>query len=781
MKHSIFFSSKLEMFTLPVKVSKKYRMASSFVSCLILLLLIGAVHSQTTLEPCETADLTFDAPPETTLCSQYEGITYDISIGLNTPYPRSSSLPLLPPNPKIRVVNHFIIDTDLQLQGATIQVAQGVFLIMSDGTIPPTTGIGKLTLDDCDIFACTGLWEGIVMSKWNSVKTLNSTRIEDAKGAIQARWTQNCTLDISNTIFNRNDKGIWLENNPNDTNKPTFSKFSENTFTCTAPLNGTSNGVSYAGLHLIDVSLLISPSQVNIFRELQHGIYAEGISCNIATSKLYMQRIKANGIYLQEGNLTLTNCDFYDNRARSIYIETAKVVNINTTDFLLTPALPTNSNPDHYFMGVKIDKFALNAKIDIKQNSFKADMLFLPLNRVKWILLTGGNVGAGTKIEIKVNIFYFVANQSTGVELSGIFPITSITEIWVNQFRISPATDSGAEPTGIKAYGGDKNNLSIKWNTFTGYNASYSPLAGGITLVNSAGDNNEVSNNAFNDDIQSCHYYAYIDGFQKTTFCSNTFDSYGGQISFKGANPSTKLISNTIAGVELHLYGANSSIGVQVGAQETFGNKWFDIKLPNGFVFGAPNHAICEGDPSLSKFSVHTPQSTCMNFDTGPTCYFSPFYPTRITPNDPIDGLFDIVNLPPSEGCNSSLAPTTDELDRRVAQGLFNPVNDPAMEWEMERYFYKKLSDSPSLINEHPSFPLFMTSKENSSVGKFYLINKSIQAALIAEPSINSNSSFALDNINLLTDALLVCLFRPNLTTRFAPNLTTLSCLSKRV
>ncbi|MBN8678526.1 MAG: T9SS type A sorting domain-containing protein [Chitinophagales bacterium] len=736
---------------------KKIKLHTYCAIYLIFFLVSGEVNSQSPLDPCNTADLTFDSPPGTTLCSQNEGIVYDISIGIGSPYVYSSSLPTLPANPKIRIVGSFIIDTDLELQGATIQVAPDSYILLSDGTTTPTNGIGNLTLDNCDVFSCSGLWDGIFMLRGNTIKTSNGTRIEDAKGAIQAHNTQNCTLDILNTIFDRNDKAIWLENNPNDLNKPLFLNLSGNTFTCNAPLNGTLNGVSQAGIHLKDVSLITFPSTVNIFRELQNGIYAEGTSCNIATRKLYMHRIKSIGIFLQIGNLILTDCDFYDNRSYSIYVETAKFFNVNYTDFLITPALPANPNSNHIFFGIYLKSFALNANININHISFKADCQNSSEKKVTGILLNGGNVGSGTRINIKNNLFSVLANQSEGVKMKGIFPLGSHTEVWLNDFRVSPVTSnvSGFTPSGFIATDGDKNNLSIKWNRFTG-GMTATPFGTGLCLRKSAGINNEVSTNAFNDDIESCNFYTWVEEFQNTIFCSNNLTTryYGGQMLFNKANPGTKLLANTLSGSMLNLFGQNVSIGAQVSSDFTHGNKWFDVKLPNGLVVNPPFYVQCEtGDPSLSKFSVHTPQSTCMNFNTNPGCYFSPYYPTKINPNDPIDGLFDIVNLPPSEGC-SQYSFGIDELDYRITQDSFNSVDYPSMQWNLERYLYEKLKETPILTNEIPSLGSFMTNKENTSIGKLYSIKKLFQQASEPELSIKAQSSLAIEKINLLTDSL---------------------------
>jgi hypothetical protein len=111
----------------------------------------------------------------------------------------------------------------------------------------------------------------------------------------------------------------------------------------------------------------------------------------------------------------------------------------------------------------------------------------------------------------------------------------------------------------------------------------------------------------------------------------------------------------------------------------------------------------------------------------------------------------------PLEGCGELFTvPSTDELDRKIAQGLFAPPsNNPAQPWVLERYLYQKFKNNPSVVNEHVSFPSFMSGKANGSVGRLYDVHKSIQDALVAEGSINTQSQQALENISLLHQNLI--------------------------
>jgi len=178
------------------------------------------------------------------------------------------------------------------------------------------------------------------------------------------------------------------------------------------------------------------------------------------------------------------------------------------------------------------------------------------------------------------------------------------------------------------------------------------------------------------------------------------------------------------------------------------GNQWLAIHP----LYQPVRHAWCQSVSQLNKFTVHTPQSTC-NVD--PVCFF-PFHPRYIQADD-MGEFFEIDSLGnPSEACDGQLlGQGTNELDKAIAQGMVPAPNDnPAQNWVLERYLFQKFKKNPSFINEHTSFPSFMSDKMNGSVGKFYDVQKSIQDAMVAEASANTQSQQALANIALLMESL---------------------------
>jgi Transposase len=74
---------------------------------------------------------------------------------------------------------------------------------------------------------------------------------------------------------------------------------------------------------------------------------------------------------------------------------------------------------------------------------------------------------------------------------------------------------------------------------------------------------------------------------------------------------------------------------------------------------------------------------------------------------DLMDEFFGQQSGTPSDGCiNEFTGGGTDELDKRIAQGMFVPPSgDPAMGWVLECYLYHKIKGKPSIASEHMSFP----------------------------------------------------------------------------
>jgi len=174
-----------------------------------------------------------------------------------------------------------------------------------------------------------------------------------------------------------------------------------------------------------------------------------------------------DGISMTHGTIhVLAPTTFLNCNRNGINIEEARIVNVSGAVFLVNLQIP--DDPAVFRTGILINRFALNASVQINSINFSAD-LEGTLNRVRGIHLRGGNVGTGTAIRIEGGSnFNIRAWDSQGVYVDGDFPMTSTTEIFGNHFRVSNVDgESGGRPSGIEAYGFDISNLHIFWNTFT--------------------------------------------------------------------------------------------------------------------------------------------------------------------------------------------------------------------------------------------------------------------------------------------------------------------------
>jgi hypothetical protein len=712
------------------------------VALIIFSSIVPALGQGSEIFECPENDYVFTGIPEQTLCEQYPNFNCETQIGAGTTFPKSSLIGSSITG-NVCIVGDFEVDAPFRFYDAKVKITPGVKVSIK-GNQDVQLSI-PLEIDNSKLFACDGLWKGIELGFYAYISTHSHSEIEDAEKAIYSNVPS--TLHIETTTFNRNRVGIELAE-PHKSNAlfgPLVWVFTNNRFTCDAPLNGTTNEITEAGVKLINSYLYTFQTGLNRFDDLKYGVYAVGDFSHIGASRFYMRRIKKDGIYMREGSINLDNSWFYNCEGIGINIGTAKLVNVKNTQFTIS------STPSaEYRTGIYIDAFALNADVQINGISFSADMEGTN-NRVRGIHLKGGNVGAGTKIRIGGNsLFTLRARRSQGIYLDGAFLSNSVTEIWGNRFRISNiAGQTGDRPQGILADNGEKNNLSIKWNTFTAYiNNGLSQWGNGLELRNSRGENNEVKVNAFNDEVDNLLQYVIVAGFESTFFCSNNTSGFGGwSYEFNGLCFGTKYEGNTITGTG---YGLVIRPGTFIGQQSHTGNKWYDIHFPGGS-YGPVLHSWCESNPLFNKFLVHTQQSTCNN---NPAC-FNPYHPQKIEP-DVMDEFFGQQSGTPFEGCNDEFTGGgTDELDRQIAQGTFVPPADaPAMGWVSQRYLYHKLMNNPGFVSEHASFSTYLNSMANTSVGRFHDVHSVIEGALHAGADVDAPSRQALSGFNALMDSM---------------------------
>lgn len=669
-------------------------------------------------------------------------------IGAGTPFPTASSIGnTLTGN--VQIVGNFLVDAPFTFDNAVVAINPNVQIQVAP-SFNPFDPTGGLLIDDSDLFSCTGLWLGIRMDPGAIVNTRNNSSIADALIAIRA--INAGSLYIENTTFNRNWIGVDLTGNANST--PNVWTFSGNLFKCPLPVKVIQKP-TFAGVILNNAIFTnFGSTAINRFQDLSFGIRTVGDLCILGGKNYRFERMVHDGIFMTHGVVHLQAPSVFINcNDNGLHIEEARSVAVSNAFFNYNTQLAEDLTIHR--TGIKIEQFALNANIQIGGINFSANLNGTN-NMVRGIHLIGGNVGAGTNIHINNScLFNIKARSSQGIFLDGLFPITSTTEIFLNHFHTSTVDDDngGAPVRGIEASGGDKNNLSIKWNTFSGFiNGPNGNFSSSVYLNGSQGIQNEVSVNSYSDNTGYCGIYNEITHFQNTLYCSNNFNSLGGEAFFiVGQCMGSTFRANSISGCTDGFFLAipNTFIGEQMHE----GNQFFDLFFGNAQV-GPVFHAFCQNLPQFNRFTVHTTQRVCGN-PNDPACLFNPYFPERVEPNDPVNGYLFVTEVgTPDPGCMEQSSPPgeyTDALDRQIALGLLtSPIDEPALEWTLKRYLYQYFLLNPALAAEDAAFPAFMTATAGTPVALFHTVKQAMVNALLPDVVTDAQNKAAMGSMEAL-------------------------------
>ncbi len=668
------------------------------------------------------------------------------------------------PSKQIHIIGDFVIDDNFLIDYATVKIDPGVSIIMQPQT--------HLEISDSKLFSCDGLWQGIIMGNYSSIRTEENTVIEDAVNAIYSNAAYS-TLEVENTTFNRDYVGIKLEVSPFSPHPPVIFSFLGNTFSCNAPLNqGATSNTTFAGLETINVPVALNPiatanpNEFNVFTKyLHYGIRATGTFSHVIGRNFIFENAGFSGIFIETGSLTLEESNFSNCARKAIYVENANTVDITDCNFEYNEDLGWNSGtlPNHY-QGIVISSFLPNSRTKIYGNTFHVN--FEQENRlIDGIQLYGGAVEGGTKIFVYDNIFIFRMHGSSCILLDGMFHDESTTEIFNNTFEFTDLSSlTGDEPSAILCSGGDKNNLSIYENIFRGIESN--GQGRGIRLVGSAGINNNVSGNDFpvNYNFLFTREFRagiHVTNFQNTIFCENTIGN--SSISFLStlSNLGTDLIGNTFIGGSIQLELSNSIIGSQSyidppSNTTTKGNKFlnkFENLFPNRFAQCSPKELA-----PLSVFVVNTDQSI-ENPNPPPFyTYHSDYHPSRIYPDDNDEWFTSDLSTTPSIGCIVQLENGSEnEIYKTIANGsIKNYLSTPSTIWEAERFLYSTLARNQNWVNDISEYESFMNSHSNSNIKNFYEVNELIKKGMSIDSNINAQLILQQQNHQIYTDSLII-------------------------
>jgi hypothetical protein len=731
--------------------ARSLRLSALFV----LVALFGASSTsaqEAELFKCPEKEYKFSGSPAETLCDENQNFICETEIGVGTPFPKSS-LWGASITGNVCIIGDFKIDAPFSFQSAKVKINPGV-TISVDGSPNGLDPGSTLSINNSKLFACNGLWKGIRLAGFlSAIGTSNNSVIEDAEIAIYASGFT--ALGIQQTIFNRNRIGIELVTPfpsvfvPG----PIMWTFSDNHFTCDAPLNGTVDEITTAGVKLTDSFLGTSQSGTNTFTDIQYGIYSEGGASYIGCQNLVFQGIRHDGIYMDQGNINLRASQFVNGYEKGIHIVTANNVIVSgncvfTWDDNLPLLVPDDWN---YYHGIHIEKFSVGSNTNVNGNLFSA-VLTSGKKRVIGTWYEGADVAGGTAIGMTQNTWHMYGGANVGVVISGNFPSTSQIDIFNNDFDIQDQLNVGS-PICISS-DGNRYNFDIIGNRFYNFPPS-SGWASGIQLFGSEGTGNQVSENHFEPGtpFQSYLIGIQIQDFKNTTFCANTFMNAARSFVSYGQNDGTVFTRNIAYGSQLICIHYESWIE----DQDQMGNQWTAEYQGVIFPLVPAIQAECFNPDfaGFSEFFVHTAQSTALAGQG-----FNPFHPKNISP-DVNNEFWDMQSGTPASGCLNEIAgPGSGDsnLKRAVADGSLAAqfTSDLSMIWQAKRALFFALKRHPSLEGEYAAYSTFMNTQTGSNIDKFYQVFTGIDAARNGSATLVANAQnnrVAMENLLIQIEA----------------------------
>ncbi len=719
-------------------------MKFAFLLFLIGMGFVQSGFSQIVTDPCEAESYPFTGVPEQTLCEQYPNFIPDITIGANTIITNSSQIGTSITG-NVFIDGDFIIDNIFTFDNAIVKIKPGYTIIVQNNHL-----FDYLSIDNSKLFACDGLWKGIVLGAGAQIFTNNFSIIEDAEIAIFA--DKRSALVIQKTTFNRNRVGIQLTATAQLGTDPLLLGFKDNVFSCDAPLNGTASEITIAGVKLKNIKFYANfPIGQNIFTGLQNGIYAEGES-TLGISNFKFENISIDGIYLEKAYLVASNCTFDQCRKKGINAQSIRKLRVedNCSFNFNMGGTSGTTGPDG--IGVFGFSYSLNSEVFIGNCNFNFQGYSTFSNSYCIYLKAGNGVDAGTSIGIFENDFTLDANDGDCIRMEGNFSNAANLRIERNNF-----IDCKEAKSLIHINDGDKSNLAIVHNTIDGNNTTTNPFVFpdfGIWLEGSSGQNIEVSTNTFVQDWSTYLDIANVSRgvrsslFHNATFCENYFSALPGAFEFVNLNMGTQILSNDFIGGSrlLVLDGIIGQQGVIDGDHN--GNTWLR-KVP--WLIPA-YHAWCtSGNCDFSRIYVHTQQTPSST--TVPV-----YYPESVTP---VSDWFtiDLEGIPITNCTNQVTTGNTPELLlTTIADGQLN--EEPGTNWEAAKYLFRKLENEPSLISQYTAFSTFQNGHTNSPIGKFYEVSQSISEAfedsiLLSQVQEYDNQRTGVENEIITIDSLL--------------------------
>jgi hypothetical protein len=653
-------------------------------------------------------------------------------------------------NKFVRIQGDFTVLADFEFNNCWVSISPGVKIKVGNNSIVPEP---RLNVNNSRLFCCVGLWNGIDMEDGARVNTSNGSRIEDAKTAIIADCNNfTNTLSLQNTTFNRNRVGVQIgKTGSGSGTSVAVVNFGSNKFTCTSPLNGLGNEITFAGVLVQRISGVATFNGISEFKKIQYGIYVGQHQQAVTLGQTFLNvygskfdQIITTGILTEPPMVMyVLGCTFINNGLRGIDVLKSDQLGIRNNQFTYTDDIIPNGK--NFYWGIRFNPFGNNIIYNdqqVSQNVF--DVTFTDqakFERIHCISMYGAIDGATGEHYIDENDFHmkFYAKPSITGEtravsvIGGIHPQTENT-ILGNHFEFENLFNQSAPSCAVNVTNGDYNNLSVSNNTFHHtYNQTSLRGETGIRMTGSTGSGNAAIGNVFDDTptglSRAYDFGMFVVDFDNTNFEYNTIQESNTGFLYHGTNEATNMLCNDMIGGNELLKLDFSVIGPQGTTTSTNGNEWVNVETP---LFDA--NCTPTSLASFSQFVVNGVQS--------PT---NTFFPDMINPS----GWFMGGGNDPT--CVLGL--TQNPLERSIADGtLAAALDNPADAWESERYLYKRLNSEAALLNSWGGFQIFKSAKDGSAMAQLSAVQQMIAAAYVPSASLAAQVAQTKSETDALLD-----------------------------
>ncbi len=590
----------------------------------------------------------------------------------------------------------------------------------------------NVTFDNCDLYGCTNMWQGIFVDASALTNVLNFNffdgNIEDAYKGIsldEGNGNQLLNYQITNNTFRNNHIGI--------TNLRLFGAelnaiIRRNQFFQTANLAARVGSLvddpnlpplmpgyplSYAGIKYVGLVTTIginANGEANLFRCLLNGIITEGIRSNVLSTNNTFERITDRGIWAKQGYLAVINCTFGVEGGIGVLTETAGLL------------AETNIFGGNWEQGIRSvsNNSALSVRIR-NNNQFN-------IAAQRWtygIYVERPQALFGKQCIIDGNIFTVTSNPSSTSGLTCIYihdlaNAADEAEVSWNNISIN-STQGGVDGITIRLSNSD--NFNVHDNTIQAGTLVSTTINRGIVLQPFANQNlstghvvkhNNVSGIVpATDTFNSINCAFHTDRIGGVDFCDNTVDLTRWGFHFVHNN-AIRLRENHINHHAIGLYIVDGAIGLQAGR----GNQWsLDPNACSQFAA-----SVEFGNALSSRFIVD-------EIEEGTALPWIPANP-RLNPNPIITNWFHtLISLGLDYCLPGAEAPPTQELtsyEKEAVEGT-SALTGAAL-WDLKRETFTKLLIFSDLRPVGSPEATFFNSLSSTSIASFAQVTQQVRS-----------------------------------------------------